>query len=310
MGSLFGGGGPTDGDIERAAAQSQFQGFDFTGPFGSVDTQFQAGEGTINIQPGQDSAIALFQALLPGLAQQFQGTQAVTDVGAAPQVGLEQLFANVRAAAAPTDFDAQGFTQQQFERLNQMARQGEQTAASQTADQLFARGRLGAGDSASGRVFAELERAQQEARTGRAIQAIGLADTEQQRLERARDANVRAALQAFGAGGNLFGLLRDDQFARAEFRNQARRGLFGELLGATEGVNVAAQPLFTQLQAALTASGQATGAAQTRASAQLGGLGSVDQGGGFGAGLFTALGTGIAGPVGGAIGAGLAGMFE
>jgi len=79
-------------------------------------------------------------------------------------------------------FDVDAFANEQFDRLNSLAARGEQTAASQTANSLFSRGRLGGADTASGNVFEALDRSQRDAATSRALTATQLAGAERDRL--------------------------------------------------------------------------------------------------------------------------------
>jgi len=256
---------------EAAAEAAQFRPFNTTGAFGStsITPGAQGGPGSISI--GTNPQIELFQALTQGLGQQFQGGPGIAfSPGAAPDVGLEGLFANLTDATAPIPgFNADEFAQTQFDRLQSLASRGEQTAANQTAERLLARGRLGGADTAAGGVFGRLAEAQENARTSRALQAFGLAGQEQQRLQQARQSDINAALSGFGAGGQLFSLLRGDQFRTAGFQNQAGQQLFSQLQGAAGGINTASAPLFQQLNAALSAGGAATSAAGTGAALQL-----------------------------------------
>lgn len=256
---------------ERAAQAAEFRPFNTTGAFGSTSiTPGSRGQpGSVAI--GTNPQIEQFQQIAQGLGGQFQKSPGIAfGPGEAPDVGLQGLFSNLTDATQPLEgFDANAFTQTQFDRLQGLAQRGEETAASQTANQLFSRGRLGGADTAAGGVFGRLAEAQENARTQRGIQAIGLAGQEQQRLQQARQADIQAALQGFGAGGRLFGLLRGDQFQRAGFQNQAGQQLFSQLQGATQGINTASQPLFQQLQAALSAGGAATAAGGAGAALQL-----------------------------------------
>jgi len=258
---------------EAAAQAAQFRPFNTTGAFGSTNITpgSQGQPGSIGI--GTNPQIELFQALTGRLGQQFQQAPGIVfGPGAAPDVGLQGLFDNLTQAAGQdplAGFDAQSFAQNQFDRLQSLASRGEETAAARTANQLFARGRLGGADTAAGGVFGRLAEAQEQARTQRALQSFGLARAEQDRLQANRAGDINAALSGFGAGGQLFSLLRGDQFQTAGFTNQARQQLFSNLQGAVGGINQASAPLFQQLQAALQAGGAATSAAGTGAALQL-----------------------------------------
>jgi hypothetical protein len=255
----------------RAADAASFKPFNTTGAFGSTSiTPGSRGQpGSVSI--GTNPQIEMFQQLAQQLGGQFQGAPGLAfGPGQQPDVDLQGLFGQVQDAAGPIEgFDAGQFTQTQFDRLQGLAERGEETAAARTANQLFSRGRLGAQDTAAGGVFGRLAEAQENARTQRGLQAIGLAGQEQQRLQQARQSDVQTALQGFGAGGQLFGLLRGDQFQRAGFQNQAVQQLFSQLQGATQGINTASQPLFQQLNAALAAGGAATQAGGTAGALQM-----------------------------------------
>lgn len=159
--------------------------------------------------------------------------------------------AGTDALAALGNFDPNAFATQQFERLNALAAPGEETAASSTANSLFARGRLGAGDSVSGQVFRDLDLSQRLARDSRLLQSIGLANQEQTRLA--------GQATALGAAGNQF---QNDSVARFLSAIQGGQGIagqnFNQAVGATGAINQALNPQLTALQLALQGSALGT----------------------------------------------------
>lgn len=148
-------------------------GADKAGIFDSLTGDFLSQVG------GQD--IGTFNTLSPEDAQrQIQGFGAAAQPFTA--AGSNFLGAGQNFLGQLNQFDQGAFVDTQFDRLNQLAARGEATAAQSTAQRLFSGGRLGGDDSASGVAFGDLARAQEEARTSRGIQAIGLGDQRAQLL--------------------------------------------------------------------------------------------------------------------------------
>jgi hypothetical protein len=224
-----------------ALQQSQARGGEITGPFGSVSV---SPENQINFG---DSP---FSNLSQAFAQQAQGflqpqapaiNLAQAGIGA-QQVGafqpqIQQAFGGLQnLIGQQSQFDPNAFAATQFERLQSLARPGEERTANTLANQLFAGGRLGRDDTATGRAFEGLAQGQEQARTQRALQAIGLAGTERDRIFQEQQQRI----------GNQFGLLGQ----LGGFQQQG----FQQLLGG-EGFNQATQQ--QQLQNALGFGGAA-----------------------------------------------------
>jgi hypothetical protein len=208
----------------------------FEGAAGSFLNQLSPGAGQLNLSPDQ-----AFQ-----LAQQA-GTAGAGFTGAAGGF-LEQL----------QNFDRAGFEQTQFDRLNALAARGEETAATRTATSLLGRGRLGA-DTATEGAFRGLEEAQQNARTQRGLQAIGLGQSELQSLlggatglantgAGLNTASVQNLLGSIGAGTGVGG-----------FQSQFQQSLLNQALGATGGIQQAQAPTFNNINALLAGSGLVQG---------------------------------------------------
>lgn len=144
------------------------------------------------------------------------------NIGALNAATLNQ-FGNLSTAInTQPQFDPNAFAALQFDRLNSLASRGEEIAANRVANNLFSRGRLGSQDTATGAAFESLARAQEDARTSRALTATQLANQEAQRLFNQNQTGIQ----------NQFGLL--GQLAQQQ---QAGVGNFLQL----EGFNQAAQ---------------------------------------------------------------------
>lgn len=137
------------------------------------------------------------------------------------QQDITGAFANLSGAInGQSQFDIDAFANEQFDRLNSLAARGEQTAASQTANSLFSRGRLGGADTASGNVFEALDRSQRDAATNRALTATQLAGAERDRLFNEQQQGVS---NQFGFLNSLIG------------NNQNQVGNFGNLFQLNSG---------------------------------------------------------------------------
>lgn len=231
----------------------------------------------------------------PGADQSFQAILNLAGgqlPGALTGAGTNFLGAGQGALAALSNFDTNAFAAEQLQRLNQLARPDEELAASSLADRLFSRGRLGAGDTFSGRAFGELAQAQSRAETERALSAIGLANTERGRLlgeaqgltgtgldtilggqnvASSQIGQYLAALQGAGAAGGLQRSFRDSDLAAA-LTGQA--GIANSFAGLENAINqtLAGAGLVTD---ARTTAGQIQQAGRTASANNMATIGST-----------------------------------
>jgi hypothetical protein len=251
MGSLSGSKAIKKG-TKKALAHTEFT------PF-SVDSGF--GQAGIT-KEGITSGGAPGGALVPGfenLAQFFQQQAGGAPTGQFGAIDPNQAFlqalgisqggpgADFLAGGQKLlqgfgDFDQDAFARTQLDRLNALARPGEESAASGLANRLFSQGRLGGDDTRSGTAFGLLNQSQERAQTERALASLGLAREE---------AGSRAGLatQLAGAGVNLQGgqlqnFLQAIQGGTGLAGAQAglSESLLGRSLGATGGIQSALSP--------------------------------------------------------------------
>ncbi len=298
---IFTGGDNIQDTANAAAANIGFNPFNVQGgPLGGI--QFDEGTGQINLQQGdiaqqfgpqiQQLASQLFGGLQQGPFGALTG--ALGDVqGQLGGIGQQQLqgaqqFAGAgqQALQALGNFDPDQFATSQFDRLNRLSAPGEITQARQAAQGLFQRGRLGPEDTQSSEVFRGLDLSQSLARDARLGQAIGLADTQQNRLTQQAGLFGGVGQQGFQqAGGtflNRFGAA-GNALAGAQQPAQTGTNLLQSLLGF-QGSNL---PLLSGSLAA--ASGQST-AQQAAGQLQVqGATEAANSRGGFFSGLTGAL---------------------
>ena len=274
-------------DARRAA---QLQPFAINTPFGNASIE----RGRLEVQDAPGTALApgfeQFAATAQGQAQQGLGalppglsidpTQAMAFAAQSGQ-GTADLFAQQggsfldaasQALGGVQSFDANAFAQQRFDDLNQLAAPGEARAAGSLANRLFSRGRLGGGDTASGRAFGDLEQAQQRAATERGIMSQQAASQElMQRIQQA------GSLQGFGGQafqqGQDIASMEQGRFINSlqaggltqGFNMQNVQNLLGLSVGGTQGIQDAFAPSRATIQTLLGGSELQQGGAATAA---------------------------------------------
>lgn len=263
---------------QAAAEAARFQDFQSLTPFGEVNIN----RGGINAAGGPGSALT---GGFEGLAGQFTGEAGGLPGGAFNILDPNQAFRQAQGTGGGTaqqflgatspflqgaqgfarslsDFSPDQFAAQQFERLQNIARPGEETATQGALNRLFSSGRLGGGDTASGTLLGGLEQAQAGARDQRALAAIGLAQSEQQ--NRAGIAGQLAGTAGqLGMAGEQIGGGQLQRFLASlggaqqlgGFQNQLRGSTLQQALGATGGISTALQPTNQGIQNTLAASG-------------------------------------------------------
>lgn len=204
----------------------------------------------------------------PGATISPTGGPAST-ITAGPFAGLQELRAGGRGALASSEaarqalgsFDPDAFAATQFGRLEDLARPGEETAASRAISRVFSRGRLGFREGGRQQELSELAFAQEQARNQRRLQAIGLAGQEQDRLTQQATAFGGLGRELIGAGETL-GQGRSDlafrqALASGQFGLQELESLFGQrLAGAQFGQGQAAELFGQQLASEQLRTGQ------------------------------------------------------
>ena len=186
-----------------------------------------------------------------------QGQAARNLFGAA---GMPFLDAAQNYASSLSGFNPDQFAQTQFDRLENLARPGEETQTQSALNSLFSRGRLGANDTAGSRMLGQLDQSQLMARDSRGLQAIGLAQEEAQN-------RAGIAGQMAQAGGGLFG--QGENLATSElgrflssltggmqiggFQDQLSTSLLQRALGSTGGISAALAPTNQGIQNMLSA---------------------------------------------------------
>ncbi|MAG24820.1 hypothetical protein CMI47_04500 [Candidatus Pacearchaeota archaeon] len=260
-------------DARRAA---QLQPFAVNTPFGNASIE----RGNLTVQDAAGTSLAPGFAgfagtaldrsqqaigdLAPGLnLDPSQVLQAAAGIGAPTAAAFQGAGANFIGAgqgalSALGTFDPQQFAQQRFDALSELARPGEEQAASSLANRLFAQGRVGGEDTAGGRAFGELAQAQSRAQTVRGILSQQAAMQEMQQ-------RIGMAGQLQGFGGQAF--LQGQQAANLEqarflaalqgggmtqgFNLQNIQGLLGLGLSGTQGIQEAFAPSRSAIQALL-----------------------------------------------------------
>jgi len=255
-------------DAARDAANMQrLQPFQFTGPLGGANITETGATVSGGIGSELASPFAAFAGeelrragIMPGGQFFLDPNTAFAGAGATDPTAGNFTAAGNTLLQRLQGFDPDAFASQQFERLNRLAAPGEETAAAQTANELFARGRLGSGDSVSGRVFRDLDLSQALARDNRLLQAIGLAGRESDRL-------FGQATGAAGLGANLDSAATQ-RFLQAinagtgvgQFQEQLRNSALQRALGGLGGIQASTAGQQQALQAALTGAGLSTNA--------------------------------------------------
>lgn len=269
---IFTGGGRAEAAARDAAQQVQFQPFNINaGPLGRV----YGGGRNLNVMQGAQGErlspqlLRGFESFLSGglgggamgpaganlraLDEALGGIQApgptigvsqlqptIGDFSALTRAGTGALGASEAAREALGDFDPDAFAGRQFERLEALSAPQEATAANQLLERLYGTGRLGVQEGGRQRELTELAIAQESARNQRALQALGLAGQEQQRL--ASQAGLFGQLgagllgQSFDVQQGRFG----QNLAAEQLRSQQQQQLFSQLLsGAGFGADIA-----------------------------------------------------------------------
>lgn len=256
--SLAGGGSGNASKLQKRAINgSQPQQTTLNIP-GLGTSSVSGGKGPIEIltEGGQFQDLS---TLLGGLATS-QATEGplfnLDDTGfTAGNVGLQGLFAKDAFSKLQSSvqglqsFNQDEFAAKQFDRLQALASRGDEIAANRVGNSLFARGRLGGDDTASGAAFEGLARAQEDARTQRALQSFGLADQafqQQQGIVESNFNTFQGALQQQQVGVQGFtglqGLLQG-----------ARQQNIQNTLGLAQGAGSVLDPVFLGVQTALQA---------------------------------------------------------
>jgi len=219
--------------------------------------------GTENVGAFSDLAGQFISQVDPAAGQlnldPNQVLQAGLETGAgARSIGNDFLATAGTIADTLKDFDPTAFAQTEFDKLNSLAARGEETAASKTANRLFAGGRLGGSDTQTGNVFGELERSQQDARTQRSLLATQSARDELASRTGAVNSLTGSSQGAMNVGGmDLSQLLNAIGGAQgtAGFQQGFDMNQLQAALGATGGVTAAGAPEQMNIQNMLAGSG-------------------------------------------------------
>lgn len=248
-----------------------------------------AGVGSLGISP--DNSFSVSENNFSNLSNLFAqaAQQQLFQAGGPPAFDLNALglgtsalagntgavnnqFATLQQALQPqSEFNIDDFARRQLQRLDSLAADGEATAASQTANALFSRGRLGGADTVSGNAFEALDRSQRDAQTNRELASIDLAGRERDRLFNEGQVGVNNQFnllsqllnqQQFGFA-NLGGIFNANQASQQNFLQNA--------LGLGAGSANALAPNFNALTLAqnIRSSDQASRAGVSSANAQI-----------------------------------------
>lgn len=259
------GAGDAKKAAKRGAQTALWQDFNVNTPFGQGSLtrtgglSFGGGPGSslVNMFQGLGSQFGAQAAAVPSPNVNLNPNQVIsTGMGQGAQsralfgaAGLPFLDAAQNYAASLGTFNPDQFAQTQFDRLENLARPGEESQTRSMLNNLFSRGRLGAGDTAGSRLLGQLDQSQLMARDNRALQAIGLAQQEAQ-------SRAGIAGQMAQAGGGLFGqgeALASSELGRflssigggiqvGGFQDQLASSLLQRALGATGGISAALAP--------------------------------------------------------------------
>lgn len=184
-------------------------------------------------------------------------------LGSLQSAGLGNLDTAAAARAALGNFDPNAASQSAYQQLTQLAAPGEATAASTLLDRLYGSGRLGVNIGGRQQDLAELAYAQEQAKTGRALQAINLGQQEQAQLSQQAQGFGGLGASILGTAGNL-SLAQQQALFGQEFQNaqnqeqlqlQQQSGLFNQLL---QGAQFGQQNAFQRFSAAQQALGYGT----------------------------------------------------
>lgn len=310
----FTGAGDAKQAAKKAANMAQWQDFSSNTPFGSGSLTRSGG---LNFGGGPGASLTgMFQNLGAQFGAQAGAAptgqvnwdpNAVAAQGAGTGAASKALFANAGTpflqagqnyANSLNQFNPDQFAQTQYDRLTNLAKPGEETQTRSMLQNLFSKGRLGAGDTAGSRAIGELEKAQLQAADSRALQSVGMAQQEAQ-------SRAGIAGQMAGAGGSLFGqgeALASSELGRflsslqgglqvGSFQNDLATSLLQRALGSTGGISAALAPSNQGIQN-LIAAGSATNTGGQAAGALYGAGGNAAAGatGNFFGSLFGALG--------------------
>lgn len=210
-------------------------------------------------QPGFD-AVSPEQAY----AQASQGAQAATDAGTGFLGGARNFLDQLK------DFDLTTYGAEQLSKLDELARPGEERAASSLANRLFSQGRMGGDDTKSGVAFGELAQAQDRAATQRSLDAMGLSYQHMQNMLGGATGLGQFGLQGLQAGSGLFGNALQQGTGLAGF-NQQFQGQNIQNVGAMlANMNAALNPGYQQTQFGLQGAGLNLERAQAMANVHTG----------------------------------------
>jgi hypothetical protein len=212
------------------------------------------GLGTNILQQGQGAQIAGTGASPFDLQSLFSSFGQNAQTNALSQQGQQysQLGGNI--AQAFQNFDPNAFAQQQYNLLNQVAGGTDQTAANSLANRLFSSGRLGANDTTAGGAFGQLAQSQAAAQGQRALDAFGMANTQQNQLGNLSQmfAGLGLNTQLGGlnmAAGNLSNINTAAQGLRAD--QSAQNNNIASLFNLGGAAQTGAQQAYAPLQQAI-----------------------------------------------------------
>ena len=188
--------------------------------------------------------------------------------------GQNFLAAGQQALGGVNSFDAGAFAQDRYRQLSELAAPGEANAAQGLANSLFSRGRMGGGDTASGRAFGELAQAQSRANTERGIMSQEAASAElTSRIGQAGALSSQGAAtsqagqdMAATEQGRYLNALQGGGLAQG-YNQQNVGGLLGLGIQGTQGIQEAFAPSRSAIQTVLAGSEIQQGGAATASQA-------------------------------------------
>jgi hypothetical protein len=280
---------------KRAAQMAQFSDFFSATPFGQGGISKTGG---LNYGGGPGAGLASgFEGFTGNILQQMMGMGPQNTFNLDPNqvfgagLGAGQAYLDTAAGQATpylqggqnflsalTQFNPDQFAQAQFDRLENLARPGEQTQTQSALQNLFSRGRLGAGDTAGSQLLGQLNQSQLMARDNRALQALGLAQSEQQNLAGLATGLTGQGFGALGFGeqlasselGRFLSSLQGGQ-SQGGFQQQLMQSLLQQALGGAGGIQQSLMPTQMGIQNMLAAGGLVNNADATAASYLSGG---------------------------------------
>lgn len=224
---------------------------DFGVATGAGTAKYDYGSGTLTSQGAFDPLAQKF-GQYAGSALDTGAPQGLLDLqgqysGTSPISGTAgNLFQNFASQLSNYNVDQSAATT--LDRLNAMALPAEQNASNSLANRLFARGRLGANDTASGRAFGELATQQDIAQMNRVQTAYDLANKNATML--GNQANTFGGLASTVQSANLSDFLKT--FAAPQLFQQGQLNMANTAtsagVGALQPGQVALQDLFSGIQ--------------------------------------------------------------